>query len=278
MTFLLGVGTAAIGPALQAVLPGTGPAEGHGPGHQPEQRGAERRPRRRAGHVHPGHPFRSTAPTGVGAVVPVVGAVVRRGGLGAVAWKRPPQRAAVHGEEMWGAIRAGFQYTIHSPANRAILLRVLAFIVPAVVMWSQVPIIATRLLNMGEEAVTPCCSRSSESARSSACCSCPGCTPATRSTRSSTSAPCCSPSDWSLLSFVHSPLAGRGHHDVPGRELGHHPHQFQHRHAEIRAAVGEGAGDLVLPDGAVRLLRHRRRIWGQGDAPVGQPRASAPHS
>ncbi len=63
-------------------------------------------------------------------------------------WRREPQRAAVHGEDMWGAIRAGYQYTIHSPANRAILLRVFTFIVPAVVMWSQVPIIATGLLGV----------------------------------------------------------------------------------------------------------------------------------
>jgi hypothetical protein len=63
-------------------------------------------------------------------------------------WKRPPQRAAVHGEQMWGAVRAGFKYTIHSPANRAILIRVFTFIVPAVVFWSQVPVIATQQLRM----------------------------------------------------------------------------------------------------------------------------------
>src|SRR5438309_7626345 len=42
-----------------------------------------------------------------------------------------------------------FPYTtlfrsIWSPANRAILLRVFTFIVPAVVMWAQMPIIATQ--------------------------------------------------------------------------------------------------------------------------------------
>jgi hypothetical protein len=66
-------------------------------------------------------------------------------------WDRPPQRAAVHGEEIWGAIRSGFLYNLHSPANRAILLRVFTFIVPAVVMWSQVPIIATRQLGLQRE-------------------------------------------------------------------------------------------------------------------------------
>src|SRR5690606_16800234 len=64
-------------------------------------------------------------------------------------WKRPAQRAAVAGERLWDGIRAGFLYTVHSPANRAILLRVFAFIVPAVVIWSQVPIIATGQLGIG---------------------------------------------------------------------------------------------------------------------------------
>ena len=50
-----------------------------------------------------------------------------------------------------GAIRAGFRYTIHSPANLAILVRVLTFIVPAVVIWSQVPIIATSQLHFGTD-------------------------------------------------------------------------------------------------------------------------------
>ena len=33
-------------------------------------------------------------------------------------WKRPQQRAAVHGERFWGALRSGLQYTIHSRAQR----------------------------------------------------------------------------------------------------------------------------------------------------------------
>lgn len=140
-TFLLGLGTAAFGPALQAVLPELVPkqhfalainmnsialnvARAVGPAlfivvvaFVPGDRGA-------------GVSFLLTAASFIAAAW-----VLWR-------WDRPPQRAAVHGEEMWNAIRAGFNYTIHSPANRAILLRVFTFIVPAVVIWSQVPIIA----------------------------------------------------------------------------------------------------------------------------------------
>ncbi|MDB5299306.1 MAG: transporter [Phycisphaerales bacterium] len=147
LTFLLGAGTAAAGPALQAVLPELVPkkdlalainlnsvalnvARALGPAlfifvvsFIPGKHGV-------------GASFFVTAATFVVSIY-----VLWR-------WERPPQRAALHGEEIWGAIRSGFLYTVHSPANRAILLRVLTFIVPAVVMWSQVPIIATGLLGL----------------------------------------------------------------------------------------------------------------------------------
>ena len=152
LTFLLGMGTAAFGPALQAVLPELVPkqqfalainmnsialnvARAVGPAVfilvvwvVPGNRGA-------------GVSFLLTALSFVGAIW-----VFYR-------WKRPPQKAALAGEAFWNSIRAGFRYTIHSPANRAILLRVLTFIVPAVVIWSQVPIIATKQLGLARDAV-----------------------------------------------------------------------------------------------------------------------------
>jgi MFS family permease len=147
LTFLLGTGTAAFGPALQAVLPELVPPK----------------------HFSLAINMNSIALNLARAVGPALFVIVvwfipgdRAAGvaflLTAVSfvaaawvlwrWERPPQRAAVHGEDMWNGIHAGFVYTVHSPANRAILLRVLAFIVPAVVLWSQVPIIATDQLNM----------------------------------------------------------------------------------------------------------------------------------
>jgi predicted MFS family arabinose efflux permease len=147
LTFLLGVGTAAFGPALQAVLPELVPkqhfalainmnsvalnvARAVGPAlfilvvqFVPGDRGA-------------GVAYLLTAASFVAA------------GWALWRWERPPQRAGLHGEEIWDGIRAGFRYTVHSPANRAILLRVFTFIVPALVLWAQVPIIATRQLHM----------------------------------------------------------------------------------------------------------------------------------
>ena len=152
LTFLLGAGTAAFGPALQAVLPELVPRQ----------------------HFALAINMNSVALNVARAVGPalfiLVVTVPRLHGFSGVGvsfmltaasflgalwvlwrWNRPAQRAAIHGEEMWDAIYAGFRYTIHSPANRAILLRVLTFIVPAVVMWSQVPIIAIRQLQVAPE-------------------------------------------------------------------------------------------------------------------------------
>jgi MFS family permease len=147
LTFLLGLGTAAAGPALQAVLPELVP----------------RKDLALAINLN-SVALNVARALGPATFIVVVSFLTGRQGVGAsffltaasfVAaiwvlwrWKRPAQRAAVHGEEMWDAIRAGFTYTVHSPANRAILLRVFTFIVPALVLWSQVPIIATRQLGL----------------------------------------------------------------------------------------------------------------------------------
>jgi MFS family permease len=151
MTFLLGVGTAAMGPALQGMLPELVP--------QKEMalainlNSVALNVARAVGPatfilvVHFITGKRGVAVSYLWSALSFVGAV-----WVLFSWKRPPQRAALHGEEMWGAIRFGFRYTIWSRANRAILLRVFTFIVPAVVMWAQMPIIARKQLHLGEEA------------------------------------------------------------------------------------------------------------------------------
>jgi len=151
LTFLVGTGTAAAGPALQALLP-------------------ELVPRKELALAINLNSVALNVARALGPAmfILVIRFIPGRHGVGAsffvtaasfiaaiwvlLRWKRPPQTAAVHGEQVWGAIRAGFYYNIHSPANRAILLRVFTFIVPAVVMWAQVPIIATRQLGLAKEA------------------------------------------------------------------------------------------------------------------------------
>ena len=150
LTFLVGTGTAAAGPALQALLP-------------------ELVPRKDLALAINLNSVALNVARALGPAMFIVVVAIVPGMVGTgisffvtaasfiwaiwvlLRWKRPPQIAGLAGERVWGAIRAGYQYTIHSAANRAILLRVFAFIVPAVVMWSQVPIIATRQFNQPQE-------------------------------------------------------------------------------------------------------------------------------
>jgi MFS family permease len=146
LTFLLGLGTAAFGPALQAVLPELVPRE-----HFALAINMNSIALNVARALGPALfvlvVTRIPGDRGAGVSYMLAGASFLAATWVLYRWKRPPQRAGLAGEEMWGAIRAGFRYTVYSPANRAILLRVLTFIVPALVIWSQVPIIATNQLH-----------------------------------------------------------------------------------------------------------------------------------
>ena len=145
LTFLLGTGTAAFGPALQAVLPELVPKEHFALAIN--MNSIALNVARALGPalfilvvtLIPGNP-------GAGISFMLAGASFLAATWVLFSWKRAPQRAALAGEQMWDAIRAGFRYTVYSPANRAILLRVATFIIPALVIWSLVPIIATNQL------------------------------------------------------------------------------------------------------------------------------------
>jgi MFS family permease len=145
LTFLLGMGTAAFGPALQAVLPELVPREQFALAIN--MNSIALNVARALGPalfivvvtLVPGN-------RGAGVSFMLAGASFLTATWVLFSWKRPPQRAALAGEQMWDAIRAGFRYTVYSPANRAILLRVVTFIIPALVIWSLVPIIATNQL------------------------------------------------------------------------------------------------------------------------------------
>jgi MFS family permease len=65
-------------------------------------------------------------------------------------WRRDAQKKPAHPETLWGATVTAFRYTRHSAPLRAILVRVAGFILCAVIIWAQLPIIARRLLG-GEE-------------------------------------------------------------------------------------------------------------------------------
>src|SRR5690606_13725317 len=64
-------------------------------------------------------------------------------------WRRQPEEVAGQRERFRPAMRAGSRYVRHSPVVRRLLLRLSLFIVPAVVVWALLPLIATRRLGMG---------------------------------------------------------------------------------------------------------------------------------
>ena len=166
-------------------------------------------------------------------------------------WKRPSQRAAVHGEEMWSAIRSGFSYTIHSPANRAILLRVLT---PSSVR-------GRRHVVAGSDHRHAIATFGKRRARKKGAALLfafvglgailgvllmPGLQNASRSTPVVNVCTGCFAAGLIILSQIHQMGYAAAGDDFPRHQLGHHSHKFQHRHAKIRAAMGEGAGDIVI--------------------------------
>jgi hypothetical protein len=65
-------------------------------------------------------------------------------------WERGDQKRSPQTETLGGATTTAFRYTAHSPAMRAILIRVAGFILCAVIAWAQLPIMAKQLLHGAE--------------------------------------------------------------------------------------------------------------------------------
>ena len=152
-TFLLGMGAALAGPAFQYVIPELVP-----PSELPLAIALNSVALNVARAVGPVigmliviavTPFAGKVP-GIGASF-LVNAAAFVGVIWVlVRWQRDAQNRPAHPETMVGATLTAFRYTMHSPPMRAILVRVAGFILCAVIVWAQLPVIARRLLN-GEE-------------------------------------------------------------------------------------------------------------------------------
>ncbi|MFC3572379.1 MFS transporter [Streptomyces yaanensis] len=145
LTFLLGCGTALMGPAWQAI--------------QPEL--VERSSLKQAaalGAVNM-NLARALGPALGGAVVAIAGApwvfafnAVSYLGITAVLilWRRPePARPVGGGEKLLPALYAGRRYVWHAPGVRRILLRTLLFVPGGAALWSLLPLVASRSLHLG---------------------------------------------------------------------------------------------------------------------------------
>ncbi|MCX5097011.1 MFS transporter [Streptomyces sp. NBC_00365] len=145
LTFLLGCGTALMGPAWQAV--------------QPEL--VERRQLGQAaalGAVNM-NLARAVGPALGGAVVAAAGAgwvfalnAASYLGIAAVLllWKRPAMEVpSAHGEKLLAAVHAGRRYVWNAPGVRRVLLRTVLFIPGGAALWSLLPLVAIRSLGLG---------------------------------------------------------------------------------------------------------------------------------
>src|SRR2546421_9167061 len=68
-----------------------------------------------------------------------------------VAWRAPASTAPELPERFLSAMRAGSSYVLDPPVVRRILLRVTLFLIPASVVWTLLPLVATQRLGLGAE-------------------------------------------------------------------------------------------------------------------------------
>jgi MFS family permease len=152
-TLLLGVGAALAGPAFQYVIPELVP-----PSELPLAIGLNSVALNVARAVGPVLGMLIILLVGIWAgKVPSIGAsflVNAAAFVGVIwvlaRWERGDQKRSPHPETLAGATTTAFRYTAHSPAMRAILIRVAGFILCAVIVWAQLPIMAKQLLH-GQE-------------------------------------------------------------------------------------------------------------------------------
>ncbi|MEV0749204.1 MFS transporter [Streptomyces sp. NBC_01220] len=145
LTFLLGCGTALMGPAWQAI--------------QPELVARRELGQAAALGAVNMNLARALGPAFGGAVVAAAGAgwvfafnAASYLGIAAVLtfWRRPPvQRPLAQGERIWTALHAGRRYVWYAPGVRRVLLRTVLFIPGGAALWSLLPLVASRSLGLG---------------------------------------------------------------------------------------------------------------------------------
>lgn len=66
-----------------------------------------------------------------------------------LAWRRAPQRTTLPREQLISAMRAGLQFTRHTPAMRAAMTRAVAYFLPSAAPWAMLPLIVREQLGLG---------------------------------------------------------------------------------------------------------------------------------
>jgi MFS family permease len=143
-TFLLGVGQALTLPTWQAVIPEVVPRD-------------ELPAASALGAVNT-NLARSAGPAVAGLLVAHIGSAAVFGlnalsfavfAVALLAWRRSPRTGTSQAERFGPALRAGGRYVRYSPVVRALLVRVVLFVLPGSVVWGLLPLVARQELGLG---------------------------------------------------------------------------------------------------------------------------------
>jgi MFS family permease len=144
LTFGIGLGSALLRPAWQAVQPELVERE-----EIPQAAALNSVSMNMARAVGPAIGGVVVAVTNAGAVF-IANAVSFLGVMGVLAWwKRPRQESALGAEHVTHAMRAGMRYVRHSPRLRSVLTRTLSFCLFSSALWALLPVVAHNELGMG---------------------------------------------------------------------------------------------------------------------------------
>jgi MFS family permease len=143
-TFALGVGQALTLPAWQAIIPELVPRS-----QIPSASALGSISVNLARSVGPAVAGVLIAQTGVAAVFGLNALSFLVFALVLLRWRRPVEAGGRQPERFGPALRAGGRYVRHSPVVRRILLRAALFVVPGSAIWSLLPLVASRRLQMG---------------------------------------------------------------------------------------------------------------------------------
>ncbi|MGW2180459.1 MFS transporter [Streptomyces sp. NPDC001732] len=145
LTFLLGCGTALMGPAWQAIQPEL--VKRHQLGQAAALGGVNMNLARAVGPAVGGVVVAAADPAWVFAfnAVSYLGIAVVL-----LLWRRPEPRTPVpHGEKLLAALDAGRRYVWYAPGIRRVLLRTILFIPGGAALWALLPLVASRSLHLG---------------------------------------------------------------------------------------------------------------------------------
>jgi MFS family permease len=143
-TFSIGLGSAFLAPAFQAVVPELVPRQELEPAVS--LNGISMNLARAAGPAlggavvalaGTGATFLCNAASFVAVIVPLA------------RWRRPPREGRLPPEELLGAMRAGVRYVRHSPDLQRVLWRTGSFVLPASAVWALLPLYARETLGLG---------------------------------------------------------------------------------------------------------------------------------